>query len=338
MGDDELASWTVVEGMHDWAGLLLGNGASLAIWSGFGYRSLYATAVGGGTEHPLSDNDQRVFRALGTTNFEGVLADVRVTAIVNEALGLDVSIPLDRYDSIRDALVAAVHAVHVPWIDVPEATLHTIREALVSFDFVFTTNYDLLLYWAAMAEDGSGVADYFWTRMENSLIFEPRNVDIWHKATKILFLHGGLQLYHLPDGRTIKCVAPAGRSLLDVFGESPLDTLDAIPLFVSEGVTEDKMAAIRRSEYLTFALTTFADFDAPLVVFGHSLSAQDQHLVDIMRRLKAPIAVAVREPVAENIFARKAEVQGRLQSKSVLFFDATTHPLGAGDLAIPVDA
>lgn len=43
--DDELASWELVDQMHDWSVLLLGK-ASMAVWERFNYHSLYEEATG----------------------------------------------------------------------------------------------------------------------------------------------------------------------------------------------------------------------------------------------------------------------------------------------------
>src|ERR1044071_4899904 len=53
------------------------------------------------------------------------------------------------------------------------------------------------------------------------------------------------------------------------------------PLFVSEGTNEQKLTAIRRSHYLN---TVYAEvlpaLGQNIVVYGWSMSAHDQHLVD----------------------------------------------------------
>jgi Domain of unknown function (DUF4917) len=331
--DDTLAPWDLVMRMHDWAGILLGNGASLAVWNSFAYTSLYDTACSNTTGQPLPAEDRAIFDALETTNFESVLAGLRTTALINDAIGTDPSVALDHYDAIRESLVAAVHAVHVPWLAVSAGTLEQIKQALCAFDFVFTTNYDLITYWAAMSEAPGDMPDYFWSREHSCVIFDPLNVDVWNKATKLLWLHGGLHLLHLADGRAAKRVAPSGWNLLEVFGEPDDNYPGAVPLFVSEGTADDKMAAIRRSEYLRFALTEFSRFDRPLVVFGHSLSDQDRHLVDILRTSRRPIALSLRQAEPEALLAKKNELRGRLHQTGILFFDAATHPLGNPDLA-----
>lgn len=320
--DDELAPWNLVLEMQDWASLLLGNGASMAVWDGFGYTSLYDEAVG----DTLGERDEAVFEALDTRNFEAVLRDLRAAALINDALGVDAVPHLECYERVRHALVDAVHGVHIPWVDVETDALVAIRTEFLQYDSVFTTNYDLLAYWATMCDEPLGsIVDYFWSR---PLVFDPLNTDVWNKATKFLFLHGGLHLCRLSKGQTLKRTATLGRNLLDLFGEPPAEDPGAVPLFVSEGEPEDKLAAIRSSDYLSFALAEFHRSDVPLVVFGHSLSRQDQHLVDVLRTRRAPIAISMRQAPPADVSATKAGYQNRLRNQQLLFFDAATHPLG----------
>jgi hypothetical protein len=64
--DGRLMDWPDVEELADWDGLLLGNGMSINVWSGFDYSSLFEEA-------DLSRSDSKSFEALETTNFEVVL-------------------------------------------------------------------------------------------------------------------------------------------------------------------------------------------------------------------------------------------------------------------------
>jgi len=327
LSDEELAPWSVVSEMHDWSSILLGNGASIAVWHPFSYRSLFEQACALPDGQGLSTSDQRLFDALDTTNFESVLAGLRTARDINHAIGLTTD-PLDsHYESVRSALSAAVHAVHVDWVDVPTETLQEIKSELLHYDTVFSTNYDLLVYWAAM-EDGPSIPDYFWSR---PLVFDPLNTEVWNKATKVLFLHGGLHLYQLTTGETFKRTAEPGRNLLELFGTPLREDPGAVPLFVSEGQPSAKLSSIRRSDYLSFALKQFATDGGPLVVFGHSLSAQDRHLIDALmkRATRAPVAVSIYGTEPDYVLARKAEIRAQLPGWDLSFFDASSHPLGS---------
>jgi hypothetical protein len=73
------------------------------------------------------------------------------------------------------------------------------------------------------------------------------------------------------------------------------------------------------------------------VIFGSSLSEQDQHLVDVLNeRGGRPVAVAMRPGPRRELAARQADVYGRLDAEPLRFFDATTHPLGGAALRVPV--
>jgi hypothetical protein len=68
-----------------------------------------------------------------------------------------------------------------------------------------------------------------------------------------------------------------------------------------------------------------------LVVFGHSLSEQDDHLVRPMRSWRDnPVAVSIRpSDDPEKIIQQKDHIRSRLSPmKNIVFYDASTHPLG----------
>jgi hypothetical protein len=85
--DERLAHWKDVAPDADKAGLLLGNGASIAIWERFRYVTLYERATAEDIEHPLSEADKRIFEAMRTPNFEASLAALSTARMVGEILG-----------------------------------------------------------------------------------------------------------------------------------------------------------------------------------------------------------------------------------------------------------
>lgn len=323
--DDDLPAWKDVSAKRDWSGLLLGNGFSQNIWKRFGYASLYETARSNEVTPNLDQADQGLFDKFDTRNFELVLTALSVGRRVNTALEHQTDYLDNRYDSIRKALIAAVHYVHVPWIKVPEETLKAIAGALALHESVYSTNYDLLAYWAIMAQPAS-FKDYFWAGPE----FDISNTEVWGKCTKMHYLHGGLHLYRRPDGQTLKRPALEDENLLDLFGQ-PFH--NAVPLFVSEGTASQKRVSIYRSEYLSFAFSQFSQDAGPMVVFGHSLSANDDHIVKALQA-HGSRALAVSLLPGPDTVKRKAEIVARLPKADILFFDATTHPLGSADLSI----
>lgn len=328
--DPTLQSWDNIKGEHYWSGILIGNGASCNIWDGFRYPSLYEKAARD-ISHPLSQADQEIFTAMDTPNFEAILASLATTEIVCKALNLDYDVVSQHYESIQQALIDAVHAIHIPWAAMPQAALERIRSALRSYQFVYSTNYDLLLYWAIMAGDTSEFRDYLWGDH-----FDIANTTIFGEATRVLYVHGALHLIRLPLGGTRKLTAQeqSQGDLLSQFGKSIM--LGESPLFITEGTYRDKLNSIYQSDYLLFAYRQFAAHRDRLVIFGQSLEEHDNHLVQAIRQWGyCTIAVSMRQKDQTTIMANKTRWLQQLPQARIMFFDAETHPLGDPNLRIP---
>ena len=248
------------------------------------YPSIYEKSCSDDIDNPLSDSDIKLFEILDTTNFEHVLSYLLIGKIINSALGMDTQLIEDRYISIQRGLIQAVNAVHIPWRNLPNSILQRIQDELLRYSYVYSTNYDLLIYWAMMHNE-NGFKDYFW-----DVEFDIGNTDIWDDCTCVLYLHGGLHLYRLPTGLTLKRRASENNNLLDLFGQPFYE--NAVPLFISEGSSAEKLSSIYRSDYLSFAFSKFSNHEGPLVILGHSLSASDDHIVSAINRL-GPQKIAI---------------------------------------------
>jgi len=160
-----------------WRGLLLGNGASIAVADSFGYSSLFAVAQDPVLPHPLSGLALQLFHELGTTNFEYVLGSLKLAGRICAAVGVDATDFPRLYREIQQALFEAVAHVHVAWEDVVDTTLPRIRAELLRYRRVFSTNYDLLVYWAMLCEgDPADFRDFFW---DPSLVFDSADIAVW---------------------------------------------------------------------------------------------------------------------------------------------------------------
>jgi hypothetical protein len=329
---NDLLDWnTVLETEMRWTGLLLGNGASRAVWDEFSYPSLYDRARSVQIANPLAAEDEALFAAFTTRNFERVLGSLKTAGTVARALGQSDSEIRTRYDHVQHALFEAVGSVHVPWEQVAGDTLRSIRSALRAYPAVYSTNYDLLVYWAIMHEDeGAGFKDFFWGADHT---FDPKDTAVSGNATLIYYLHGGTHLRALVDGGTRKHVAELG-ALLDAFPTS--FESDDVPLLVSEGTAEDKLAAVLRSDYLSFAYGRLAEHTGGLVIFGQSLSDEDSHLVDLINTWREPwreptpnIAISIRRTAdPDEVRLEKLRYAALLPYVDLFFFDPDTHPLG----------
>ncbi len=333
--DGPLPRWEEISTLEKWQALLLGNGLSINVWPNFGYGSLFDHAQDGN----LTDEDRALFR--DTTNFERVLADLNIAIRTCDLVGLDTAPLYARYRSIQLALGHAIREVHLQRSQVPDTTLGAIREVLERFEWIFTTSYDLLVYWA-MGYSARGHAisftpfvDCFWGK---HCEFDPGKADILAKKIPIYFLHGALHLVVGGSGTTWKLRNTAIRTLLDQFGQPIAGDSQARALLVTEGSAQDKLRIIEGNAYLAHALERLRSCPLPVVVFGSSLSEQDRHLADALNEHpERPVAVSLHPGPMHDLRARRSDIYGRLKAKKLMFFDATTHPLGLAGMAAPSD-
>ncbi len=148
-----LATWDEVAMEQRWRNILLGNGLSSHIWKPFRYNSLFDEACSGGY---LTAEDQALFEAFETENFEVVLSSSSTTIQALDALGDGTDHLFERYNSVKAALGHAVRRVHLELSQFPDENREVIKETLGGYRFnISRTSYDLLLYWAAASANPS---------------------------------------------------------------------------------------------------------------------------------------------------------------------------------------
>jgi hypothetical protein len=324
--DNHLLNWSDING-ESWKSLLLGNGFSINVWHRFGYSSLFEIAKGTDVQTPLDDSSVGLFEKLNSSNFEDVLRVLFHARLVDEQLGSPQGASIEAlYKRTKNALAAAVNYSHVPH---GFSGLSAINHSFRTFGNIFTTNYDLIPYWAIMLEDTWRFRDLFWGEGNT---FDPKNTSVYANSCVISYLHGAIHLVELPDGTTKKLTANGLDSLTTLFD---LAHPEHFPLFISEGSSERKLSRIKRNDYLRFSFEKLQSIDGGMIVLGHSLHKDyDQHLIDALRNseLKA-IAVGIwPHQATDQILLFKSRVLADMIGKNVCFFNSTTHPLGSAEL------
>ncbi|MBV6286301.1 DUF4917 family protein [Pseudomonas aegrilactucae] len=319
--DATLAAWPHLATLHPCTGLLLGNGASRAVWRPFAYFSLFDLAQR--VRHkPLGLTDQALFKSLHSELFAPVLSALNTTVQVNAALAISSSAPLNRYYAIKEALIHAIRSVHIAFKRLPDTHLAAMNGALRQYRNVFSSNYDLLCHWAvSQAPEGFEV-----------LFDEEGDFDVGRPqgtGTRMHYLHGGLHLLKTQHGSTRQRAA-SGSQLLDGFA---INTPGDVPLFVNEDTSDNKLRAIRSSDYLTWCHAALASHGEGLCVFGHHLDRADHHLVQAIKQAQPThLAISIL-PVSEAAIVSQKQHYARVfedcPALALYFFDATTHPLGA---------
>lgn len=326
--DAELADWNELRAATPFSGLLVGNGASMAVWKNFSYDSLFEKAETTRNK-PLSQTELAVFKAMNTSNFEPILSALKTAMRVNAVLTISSSSPRNRYFAIKEALIHAIRSVHIPWRLVEEKALARISQELSQYRTVYSTNYDLLCYWAVMQSP----------QKFNDLFGEDATFDPSHtvtKATRMLYLHGGLHLVKNLDGSVRKLLSSESTLL----GSFAINALDDVPIFISEDSSANKVKMIRHTDYLSFCHSQLASHKDALCIFGHALGKQDCHIVDAIKQ-------AGVKTIALSIYPRSnAFIQHQKRHYSSVFaeldvtlkfFDAKTHPLGDPELSVSVE-
>jgi len=158
-----------------------------------------------------------------------------------------------------------------------------VRTFLHRFRKIYSLNYDMLVYWAAMQDLEPAVPtnDGFTSGDDpdaDYVVWEPY-LDFGEQ--RLFFLHGGLHLYD--TGHEISKItwSRTGVPLVDQIRDALV--VGRYPLIVTEGNSQEKEAKILHNAYLNHAIRSFARIQKTLFIHGHSLAANDQH---IFRRIE----------------------------------------------------
>jgi len=312
--------------------LLLGNGFSIACDPVFRYASLYQAAIEAG----LSERAQKLFERMGTNNFEGIMKMLEDSHWVARTYGLirgSSSAMLEDLEVIKRTLVEAIARSHLEHSgDVSDERKTAAAEFVEPYKIVFTTNYDLLLYWVTMfASDPPLFEDCFRADHDDPeaeyLVFSQR---LGYRRG-VLYLHGALHMY-LQEGELRKhSWTRTGVRLTELIRDGL--QRGQYPLFVAEGAPDKKLEQILGSGYLWYCLDKFRNIESPLVIFGHSLGASDDHILSaIVTNPKLPViyvglhgsfdsssSLAIRA-AAQRLRDRRAQLRGRSTPLEVFFY------------------
>jgi len=271
--------WEEIAQNYRGSSLLLGNSASMSIDDRFGYTSLVDHA----RENGLFTQDiQQLFNFFNTTDFELVLRLVWQASNVNRAL----LIPDDRthaaYVRVRECLIESVRDIHPEYQEISEH-LPTLYRFLKNFRTVISLNYDLILYWSIMygvdVHDHHSLKDCFvngqfyenWRRLRDPIYGNT-------STTLAFYPHGSLVLSRNNIESESKVVGN-GNGLLEAILQA-WQSEQVVPLFVSEGTSQQKINSIQSSSYLnTVYREVLTTLEPSLVIYGWGLWEQDLYIL-----------------------------------------------------------
>ena len=277
--------------------LVLGNGFSIGCRAKiFHYASLFAQA-------DFSDvpEAEAVFEVLGTQDFE-----YAIRSLENAAKLLPIYAPthvdakgkmLEHAGQLKDILVQTIADNHpsVP-AEITDAEFASCQQFLSNFigvakgGYVFTLNYDLLLYWTLMHDEEPLLADTRSLRKNDGFGNDEDDPDteyvVWQGETgahsaNVLFLHGALHLFDAGSALQKYTWVRKGVPLVEQARAAMAG--NKFPLFVAEGTSDKKKAKIRHNAYLyqCFKVLTANAVQKKhcFFMFGHSLAENDDHIL-----------------------------------------------------------
>lgn len=319
--------------------LLLGNGFSMAYDPGiFSYNALNDFVR-------KQDNEvlRRLLDVVAITDFERVMQHLDVLLRICELFD-DGDTVRKRVVSAKEALqqglleaIKELHPEHVFKVsdDKCDACAVFLKHFLDSDGSLFTTNYDLLLYWVLMRKDLLAVDGFGRDREDGGDEFTPSEEREYselrwgrNQDQNVFYLHGTLPLFD--TGTEVVKEEYDGEKYL-------LEKIEArmasghYPVFVTAGDGNQKLEHIRHSHYLSDAYAHLEHLSGSLVTFGFNFGPQDEHII-------RAINIAAKRPKSDRLWSiyigvysdeDRARIEGmedRFKCK-VRIYDSRTAPV-----------
>lgn len=273
--------------------LLLGNGFSMAYDpSIFSYNALHSFVA------DMDDEDlSTIFEVFETKNFEMIMQYLDNFSSLIEAFGGDPDLK-SRVDNaskkLKSSLLEAVKSLHPEHVfTIPDEQSEACARFLHSFlgtgGGIYSTNYDLLLYWVLMRNHQINHGDGCGRELLNAGEFTSDEEQEWsdliwginRETQNVFYVHGALQFFD------------AGISVIkeeyDVYNyllENISNRMDRgeYPIFVTAGDGAQKLSHIKHNEYLTFCYDSLCNIEGSLVTFGFNFGEYDEHIIDAINR------------------------------------------------------
>lgn len=269
--------------------LLVGNGFSISYdHEIFSYNAL---------QKFIDDLDDpvlnKLFNIARSKNLEVIMQQLRIVSELLATFG-DMSELTQRIreadDKLRNGLIEAVKALHPEHVfTVPENSISACYKFLSPFidgeGSVFTTNYDILLYWVLMRSECKKAIDGFGYKRENPEETNPENFEYastltWgpnESSQNLHYLHGALHLFD--TGKDVEKEQYDGSGNILEHIKQRMDQ-EKYPLFVTAGDGNDKLSQIVHNQYLAHCFEKLKSINGSLIVFGFNFGEYDHHIIE----------------------------------------------------------
>lgn len=260
------------------ANLLLGNGFSIAASKSFNYRTIFEKSH-------FEENYawiKNISNTYNTVNFELVIEMLSHAEKVNRCSG-DTSVSdkdRDGKNALIDIFINALTSIHPEKTSITTSQYDNNKEFIKKFDYIFTLNYDILLYRSICNNRlTSKFRDNFLPE-DDIYSFDKENQD----TTNLWFLHGAFHLRRNYDGTIYKVIYTEGSNIINKLKKNIQNGI--YPVIVFEGTDEEKLSKINSNYYLHSALRAFSNMTGSLFVCGFSFNNNDKHVIDAIVKSK----------------------------------------------------
>lgn len=274
--------------------LLLGNGFSMAYDSEiFSYNALHDFVS------KLDDPDlNTILKVIGSTNFELMMRQLDSFATLLEAFGGDATLK-SKVDaasaSLRKGLLTAVRSMHPEHVysvaeEQSAACSCFLKIFLECGGQIFSTNYDLLLYWILLRSEMVNHIDGFGRELTNPDEVAEGEEPIWsgeliwgkyREGQNVFYLHGALPFFDT-GVEIVKEEYDAAHYLLENIN-ARMESGE-YPVFVTAGDGREKLSQIRHNHYLSWCYDQFARIEGSLVTFGFNFGPYDEHIISAVNK------------------------------------------------------
>lgn len=273
--------------------LLLGNGFSMAYDQEiFSYNALYDFI------EKLDDPTlSKLFKVVNTKNFEQVMRQLDNFIEMAEAFddkGKLTEALQNANELLQQSLIEAVSSMHPEHVfelteEKSAACYAFLNEYIGNNGKLFSTNYDLLLYWVLMRNNSSHSIDGFGRELLNPKDLkkgaEPEFGELhWGKNKEeqsVFHVHGTLPFFDTE--LEIEKEVYTGESYLLENIKERMERKE-YPIFVTAGDGEEKLKQIYRNRYLTYCYENLSKIQGSLISFGFNFGEYDEHIIDAINK------------------------------------------------------
>ncbi|WP_339755147.1 DUF4917 family protein [Algoriphagus aquimarinus] len=274
--------------------LLFGNGFSMS----YDHKIFSYNALSDFIERTGDPLINSLFEKLNTKNFELIMKQLDNFCEIAEIFSDDPTLVpkiKDTIDKLKSSLIDAVKELHPEHVfKIPEeksiSCNNFLKEYIDQEGLVFSTNYDLLLYWVLMRNKAENAVDGFGrdllTVLDDEHFIAPEDMEYselrWGKykdTQSVHYLHGTLPIFD--TGVTIMKVEYDNEHYLLQNVKDRIDKKE-YPIFVTAGNGYEKLTHIMHNKYLSFCYDRLCNIEGSLVTFGFNFGDYDTHIIDAL--------------------------------------------------------